>query len=86
MILQPNEYNPLAEIIKLIPEQEADLLQGTVDSVRKELFKAGITCESDTDVIECLKLLSELDIVKLDININRLTFKVKRGPNGQITQ
>ena len=86
MILQPNDYNPLAEIIKLIPEQESDLLQGTVDNVRKELFKAGITCESDKDVIECLKLLSELDVVKLDMNVNRLTFKVKRGPNGQNTQ
>ena len=85
MILQTNDYNPLAEIIKIVPEEESDLYQSTLDGVRKELFKAGVTCESDEDVIECLKLLSELDVVKLDMNVNRLTFKVKRGPNGQST-
>ena len=63
MILNLNEYNPLFEIVKQLPENKLEVCTSHFDMIRKELFKAGITCETEDEFNTVLRLLIEIDII-----------------------
>lgn len=85
MILNSNEYNPLAEIIKLIPGTQRVLTIPLMNDIRKEFFKAGLLAESDEEFEQCLEILRELDIVEIERADNGRIL-IKQGKNGKITQ
>ena len=85
MIFNSSEYNPLPAILDLVPVDEDDLYLSLMSDIRKELFKGGTVCESDEEILKCIKVLSELGVVSLTVT-ERSTYKIKKGPYGQSTQ
>lgn len=61
MIQNLNDYNPLPAIIDLTKSGNYSSL--FFDMVRKELFKGGLTFESEQEYTEALSLLIEMEII-----------------------
>jgi hypothetical protein len=80
-LLTPKQYyNPLQEILNLIPNEGVKLTQSLLTSISILLNKAGIVCTEFDDVVQVLKFLEELQLVHLEKKWTTLTlYKVKYG-------
>lgn len=63
MIIKGWNYNPLPEIVKILPKDKSQVNEQHLNIIQKEMFKAGIIPESEKDVDIILKLLVELNIL-----------------------
>lgn len=75
---EDSTYNPVNAINTLVTSEPQDLTLGIMDEIKKELFKGGVTCETDEEFEEILKLFNEIGILtvqKVGFNI-----KVSKGP------
>lgn len=82
MILNETEYNPFNCILALLTDEFRTLTVPTFNEIRKELFSAGVCCESDVEVEQCLEIMRELDIVNIERAKNGRIL-IKRGINGK---
>lgn len=75
---EDSTYNPVNAINDLVTSEPQDLTIGTMDEIKKELFKGGVVCETNEEFEEILMLFNDIGILtiqKVGFNI-----KVSKGP------
>lgn len=75
--------NVLKEILLLIPETPTQLTTDLIDSIREVLYKVGVVCETREELLECLNILDELDLIHLKeiFDSDYVTYSIYRKYN-----
>lgn len=64
MKITQSNYNPLSEILELFPSSDPKFLMvGQLWKVRVLLDQGGVHCESDEEVVTCIKLLHNIKVL-----------------------
>jgi DNA-binding transcriptional ArsR family regulator len=80
LLNQKTSYNPLHEILVMIPSEGIKLTHSFLSAVGNLLNRAGIVCTEFEDVIQIFKFLEELQVVRLEKKWTTLTlYKVDYG-------
>ena len=61
MIINSSDYNPFPVIKERIVDKAYSLAD--MDFIKKEMFKGGITPETDEEFDQILNMLAEMDII-----------------------
>lgn len=81
-----NDYNPLSDILALIPSKTpVCTYMVQLLAINILLEQGGITCESQEDTVKVLELLADINVVEIQYEtINKIKyFKLGNKINGQ---
>jgi len=72
--------NILEPILKLVPKTPSFLTVEFIDRLREMLVEVGIVCEDRDEIILCLNLFEDLDLIQLQEvqEDNYVTYKIHR--------
>lgn len=72
--------NILEPILKLVPKTPSFLTVEFIDRLREMLVQVGIVCEDRDEIILCLNLFEDLDLIQLQEvqEDNYVTYKIHR--------
>lgn len=80
MKIRPRNFNPIPGILQAIPHKDSEFL--TVEQIATIvglLELGGIRCDSNTDTLACLKLLDELELLKVELVTTKNIINIKVG-------
>lgn len=78
MILNQSEYNPLKDILDLLPSEPVPLTNEILDSINKLLFNAGVVTGSKKELGICIDILAKLGLFEITYSSPN-NFFIKRG-------
>ena len=89
MQVQLNNYNPLQDILELFPLRNPTYMTALgMDMFCVLLAQAGVHCGTQKEVMQCLYILRDMDVLELhEETINNTKYiKVGNKLNGKVTQ
>lgn len=89
MQIQLNDYNPLPDILELFSLKAPTFVTNTAMTAFQGLLaKAGVRCKNQAEVLQCLYVLHDLQVLEVaQTTINNIKYlKVGNTLNGKVTQ
>lgn len=65
MKIQPNQYNPLKLVLEYLATAEGPVTQEVLEHVKRYLELGGVVCETEGEVLACLGLMHNLQMIEL---------------------
>ena len=76
MRVEKSSINPLAALIDILPEVAKPLLEEDLSRISLMLNAGGIYCSTNSNILDCLRLLEDLQVLELE-EINGITYYKK---------
>jgi hypothetical protein len=80
MIVNETEYNPLRDILDILPVEFVPMEKEILNSINKLLFSAGVVAENEKDVSILINTLVKVGIIVVKFDKDGNGF-IKRGYN-----